>query len=436
MPSPMADISLTHIPARTSFGVKLGYASGNMGKSVIWASFDIFMLFYLVSVLGMEPLTAGALLAVTLVWDGLADVVVAFWTDRRGGSDMLARLILVGAPMVALGFWAIFAAAPGPGRIVTVLAVVLCRLGYTLCDVGHNTLMVRVAAHPRDAATVSGLRLIFSAMGGALVGLASAHNLTGPIAAQRAALEHGAAMAAMLYLVTLLTAMGVSRNLPPVTGEPVERPWRALRGNRAFAMVLGLMALQSALTPLFTRALPFFGQAMHDDASWAGRALTVITLAQALSLPLWMALSRRQSSAAILLASHGLMLIAMAGMVLVSGEVAHGFALVFLGTAQGGMNMAIWALLALSLRAGAVSEALPVGLFLAGIKCSAGLGNALFAGIVRLGDLQCQTCQTEHAPWLAVCVAGIPALASLAIIALLARHGRRLCADTGSPQPA
>jgi Na+/melibiose symporter-like transporter len=209
----MASPSPPLIPAQTSLGVKLGYSLGNLGKSLIWASFESFMLFYLVAVLGMDPLIAGALLAATLVWDGLADVAVAYWTDRRGRSDMLARLIAVGAPMVALGFWGIFGAAPGPGRIVTMLAVVLCRLGYTLCDVGHNTLMVRVAAHPRDAATVSGLRLIFSAMGGALVGLATAQGLAGPLAAQKAALEGSAALAAILYLITLLTAMLVSRRL-------------------------------------------------------------------------------------------------------------------------------------------------------------------------------------------------------------------------------
>jgi len=413
-------------PSPNSLGVKLGYALGNMGKSVIWASFESFMLFYLVAVLGMDPLIAGALLAATLVWDGLADVAVAWWTDRRGRSDMLTRLITVGAPMVALGFWAIFGLAPGPSRIITILAVIVCRLGYTLCDVGHNTLMVRVAAHPRDAATVSGLRLIFSAMGGALVGMATAQGLTGPLAAQRVALERSAALAAVLYLVTLLTAMHVSRRLPSSvqTNGGVDRPFRALSGNRAFIMVLVLMALQSGLTPLFTRALPFFGQAVHDDASWAGRALTVITLAQALSLPGWIALSRRYSSPDLLKASHGLLLIAMAGIGLGFPETFHLAALVVLGTAQGGMNMAIWAMLAQSLRGGGASEALPVGLFLAGIKCSAGLGNALFAGIVKLGDLQCGTCQAEHSPLLAALVAGIPAVGSVIIMALLGWQGR------------
>jgi hypothetical protein len=120
-------------------------------------------------------------------------------------------------------------------------------------------------------------------------------------------------------------------------------------------MVLVLMALQSGLTPLFTRALPFFGQAVHDDASWAGRALTLITLAQALSLPGWIALSRRHSSPALLMVSHGLLLIAMAGVGLAFRETFHLVALIVLGAAQGGMNMAIWAMLAQCLRGGGAS---------------------------------------------------------------------------------
>ncbi|RVU02314.1 hypothetical protein EOE18_17280 [Novosphingobium umbonatum] len=421
-------------PPPTRWVIKLGYASGNLGKSVIWASFESFMLFYLVSVLGMEPLIAGSLLALMLVWDGLADLGIAYWTDHRGRADMLGRLILIGAPMTAFGFWAIFAAKPEPQGLLTALAIVLCRMGYTLCDVGHNTLLVRVAVHPSDAASVSGWRLIFSAIGGGLVGLASAQSLTGSQAEQKAAFDHWAGLASLLYLGTLLIAMLVSRSLPsaPRARSKDNHPFQTLWANRRYGMVLGLMVLQSCLTPLFTRALPFFGLAMHGDASWAGRALSLITLAQALSLPLWMTLSQRWSSAMVLALSHALLIVAMAGVALAAGATIDLAGLLLLGLAQGGMNMAIWALLADSLRHGAGSETLPMGLFLAGIKCSAGLGNAIFATMVELNGQPCATCRPQSTHWLETWIMGIPIFGSLTILAIIAMHHRRLKLVSGA----
>ncbi|WP_198162149.1 MFS transporter [Sphingomonas sp. TDK1] len=379
--------------------MQIGYASGNLGKSILWASFESFLLFYLVAIAGFSAWLAGGVLAAAMIWDGLADLAVAYGTDRHGKANALARLVLVGAPLGAIGFWLTFAPATGHAWPAIVAAILVCRLGYTLCDIGHNTLLVRVATGSRAASLVSGFRLIFSSIGGALVGIAAAR-LFGmrDVAAQREAFGICAAIAGALYLVTLLIAVGATRRLPapsPVSaaaaapGKTGRHLLRSLWRQPGYRLLLGLIAVQAGLLPAFNRALPFFGTAVRGDPAWAGYALATITLAQSLSLPLWMAASRHVGPARLLAAAHLLALVAMASMILLSFLHDEGWSrmsLVLLGTAQAGMNLAIWALLALSIQSRSPGqmrlEALPVGLFLAVLKCASGLGSSVIAVLV------------------------------------------------------
>lgn len=427
------------VPAATPLTTQIGYASGNLGKSILWASFESFLLFYLVTIAGFSAWLAGGVLAAAMIWDGLADFAVAYGTDRHGKANALASLVLVGAPLGAIGFWLTFAPVTGHAWPAIVGAILLCRLGYTLCDIGHNTLLVRVATGPRAASLVSGFRLIFSSIGGALVGLAAARLLgMRDAAAQREAFGICAAIAGALYLVTLLIAVGATRRLPapsPVSattapGETRRHLLRSLWRQPGYRLLLGLIALQAGLLPAFNRALPFFGTAVRGDPAWAGYALAMITLAQSLSLPLWMGASRRVAPPRLLAAAHVLAMAAMASMMLLAflhdGRWTM-LPLALLGTAQAGMNMAIWALLALSVQSQSSSsvrlEALPVGLFLAVLKCASGLGSSIIAALVG-----------GSSAWSNVAAGAIvlPMVGCIAIFALL----RRTATGLSVPAPS
>lgn len=379
------------LPSRShALPVQLGYSVGNLGKSVLWTSFESIMLFYLVSIAGFGPLMAGALLALSLCWDAMFDLSVARFTDGRGGAGGLARLVLVGAPLCGVCFWLIFVLqAP----MAVAAAIIACRIGYSLCDVGHNTLLIRVARGPGDAARVSGMRLLFSASGVALLALASGSSLslTDPLA-QRQSFASGAMAGGMLYMATLAIALIATRGLTApgraaAGGGASRRPILRYLRDPSFRLLLLLAVVQAGLVPLFQRALPFYGQAVRGGASWAGPALLTITIAQSLALPGWMTIARRLSPRRIATASHGAAILAMIGLtVLPDGGVGMAM-LALLGGALGGMNLAIWALLTeIVQRSGGVDgDATPVGLFLAWLKGAAAMGNLLFAGIVAAG---------------------------------------------------
>jgi Na+/melibiose symporter-like transporter len=385
-------------PVASAWAVRrhIGYSAGNLGKSIVWASFDTFLLYYLVHRAGFMPLAAGGLLLALHGLDAVASPVIAYLTDRRADPKGLARLISLGAPLCGISFWAIFAPGATPSRAFIAVAVIGCRVGYALCDIGHNALMVRVSTDTRRAATISGLRLIFSAIGAGMVGSTAAGILAQAGRQQHAALATAALLGGFIYIVTLLCAMHVTRALPcgnsafPKRLGRVREHLAALWVNAAYRRVLLLVAAQAGLIGLLNRALPFLGDATHGGAAWAGMALTLITVAQAASLPFWILFSRDRLPEPVLAAAY---VTALAGIGFLGlarvGPLATAGLLLF-GVGQGGMNLAIWAMLALSVRPTRPSdiqhEALPIALFLAILKASVGLGGALVSIAVAAGQ--------------------------------------------------
>lgn len=88
---------------------KIGYASGNLGKNVVFASLEYFLLFFLTQVWGLPPAQAGFIIFIALVWDGLADPIMGGVVDRF--TTPLGRYgpyLLLGAPICAAAFAFVF----------------------------------------------------------------------------------------------------------------------------------------------------------------------------------------------------------------------------------------------------------------------------------------------------------------------------------------
>lgn len=415
-------------PARPiSLQTKLAYSSGNLGKSFLWNAFESVLLYFLVFQAGLSAGYAGALLASLMVWDGLADLAISYQTDRTGRRDAQARLIRVAAPLAGAGFALIFA-APGLARTaLTVAAVVASRIGYTLGDVGHNTLLLRVVRTERDSADVSALRLIFSALGGGGVGLALAKVLAiGDRAEQHHAFVIFGMVGGALYAVTLIFAQIATASLGTCERKPLNIPavqmLRHLLANRSYRFALCVVAIQSMLIPFFMRALPFFGQVVMRDAAWAGLGLMIITLGQSISLPLWMGAARHISTRTILAASHVGLILSIGCFALSLKWAGDMLFLALIGGCQAGMNTAIWARLAMSVKSEGdnerVGEAFPVGLFVATLKAASGLGTGLLTILVARVVPICPSCAPAAPSIVVIGALGIPVLGAVGVLSL------------------
>lgn len=361
---------------------------------MVLATFDTILFFYLTAIGGISLAAAGLIIMTALVWDGFGDLLIGYWADRTGRTDFLKTLLTIGAPLCGGAFAALFyIAGTDPAERVVIVALLCwaCRIGYTLCDVAHNSMLVNISANERGASASSGLRLIFSAAGTTAVGLAFKFNLSLPtIEAQRSAFGACAALGGLAYTLTLLAAIrvkdvgllsreraGAVRFLPAL---------RTLFATVAYRKLCFLIVLQAGVTSLFMKGLPFLGLHFFRGAAWAGEAIVAVTVAQVAALPVLILLGRSGvTSRTILLTSHALM---AASIIVLFTSTQHlpllaWAGLVGIGIAQSGMNMTIWAKLALVVRERLMVHdglhALPVGLFLAILKCASGFGTGILA---------------------------------------------------------
>ena len=65
-----------------SIGVKLGYGFGDVGGNLFFTSIGILLLFYLTSILKLDPLLAGLAVMIGKIWDAVTDPAVGYFSDR------------------------------------------------------------------------------------------------------------------------------------------------------------------------------------------------------------------------------------------------------------------------------------------------------------------------------------------------------------------
>jgi Na+/melibiose symporter-like transporter len=400
----------------------ISYALGNLGKAYLWTSFETVLLFYLVSLCGMPAKLAGDLLGLAMVVDSLIDLTLSYAADRWP-SQRDKRLLLFGlAPLCGLGFTSAFLAgwwSGGTNWSLMIGVLFLCRIAYSACDIIHNALLRAFSDTDADASVVSGFRFLFSSAGAGLVAWSFSRSVTaGDPEAQRAAFAQFGILAGALYAITVAVA-GIAaprRSLHSANtragglGETISALWR----HTAYRKVVVLMAVQAMLLPMFNRALPFFGIAWRSGAAWAGNGLLLMTIMQAASLPFWMMAARAGLRPAQALRwACALFFLAMVSMTTGLMDVA---ALMMAGAGFAGANMAVWAILGRIIRLDAIAKhgllLTPIGVFLAALKASSGLGNILLGWIISGcgGGL--------GAPGIMAATIFLPALGSVAVLLL------------------
>lgn len=376
---------------------RIGYASGNLGKSLFWTSLEYLLLFYLTDLMGIPPAMAGIIIVVSLVWDGITDPLMGYWVDRRAARGHDYRPYLRwGPPLCALAFATIFYVpfTDLTAKIVYLaLANILFRTVYTLLDVPHNALLARIPATPSERTDLSAWRYFFSSVGGLSVAVA-----VGPLfmgegqGGNPAAFLLFAAVGSAIACFTAWQSLGVARAVAGQGGAQMASltPLAFVRAvavspiARRFFAVASVNALS---LPLFARMAPYLAKYYGGDAGLAGAMFVAFALAQIAAMPVFARLGRGLSKYAKFVIAYALLLATMvagvllpleAGAVLVALSIMAGFAI-------GALNMLIWALAPdvvdeIEQAAGTRPDATFMAFLTLTQKCALGFGS-LIAGL-------------------------------------------------------
>lgn len=379
---------------------KIGYASGNFGKSLQWNTVEFIYLYFLTDLVGLSPALSGLVILLSLIWDSLSDPLVGYLVDRNMRKiGSYQRMIIYCAPIAGLGFVLIFIlplTGPGSALFWALLAGLLFRTGYTLVDVPHNAMLAGLTGDSRERSSLSAYRFLFSSLGSIILSVAVMPALVSAEKVGVRPLIVFALASTVLYLAVMWISSASyrpQRQLPILTsrGVHLRQAIRDLAANREFVWVLLSFALTALLVPMFAKMAIFYANSWLGSPASATILIIAYSVGQIVSLPFWLSLSHlTQKRFAAIIANLVFGLACLVFLVLTPLSVLV-TAIVFAmaGFSFAGINIMNWAMIPDTIdhtqrRSGARYEALTFGLLLMVIKISAGFSTALIGFALHL----------------------------------------------------
>ena len=120
------DNKVTDIHSNTHTSTKIFYGIGGGVYAIKEAAYAIFILLFYTQVLGLSGTVTGAIMAISLIWDGISDPLIGSWSDRlRSRYGRRHPFMVYSTLPIAIGFIGLFAP---PDSVVDSSTLLACWL--------------------------------------------------------------------------------------------------------------------------------------------------------------------------------------------------------------------------------------------------------------------------------------------------------------------
>ncbi len=285
----------------------LGWAIGTLGVSLQLNTFAIAALFFMVTVLKIEPVIAGALITGSKLYDAFTDPLMGMISDRtRTRWGRRRPYLMLGGLTCGLTFALVFSIPPMADTTLLYLyvggALLLLSTGYTIFNVPYLAMPAEMVDDYHERSVMMSYRVFLIAIG-TFIGISGAPALVAflqeslgytPSQAYRAM---GIAIGALMTVAMVASFYGTrhARFSEPVrTALPWREQARLLFSNAPFLLFMGLkLAGLFSLAAVLAVQLFFIAYIMQKSLAIAGIYGLVQVTGQILSIPLWLKLSKR-----------------------------------------------------------------------------------------------------------------------------------------------
>jgi len=282
-------------------GLRIGWGIGSLGSATLLNAISLLILFYLVTILGMEPALAGLLVFLGKIYDMVTDPLMGIISDRtRSRFGRRRPWLLLGGVISAMSMVMLFTPTGLQGGALigyVVAGLLLYATGYTMFNVPYLAMPAEMTTDPFERSRLMSFRVVF-ASAGILIGAAAAPALIewfggGATGFARMAWAVGAII--LLATVTCFATTGSARATEQTdTRESVREQLRTAMQNRPFMVLIlsklmqliGVASTMSALLFLVTVIL----KRPESSLGVFGIASTLGTIA---AMPGWLSASRR-----------------------------------------------------------------------------------------------------------------------------------------------
>lgn len=365
------------------------YGAAHGGKTLLWAASDLYFTFFMTEICGVAPLYAGLAIGCSLLFAGLADLVLVRWVSDFRSATGSARLQAWGAlaSAGALILFATIAFLPPTIRLgAGIVTLFGFRAAYALLDVPQNALLALAPSNDEQRRRLAAVRNGVGAVARTILAIAFVPVMKGT--------RPGTSF--LLLVVVLVTmALGgavvlarIMPERPPQTAGAVTGPARA----HNMLYFTAMMAVLTIVTTIFGQVEPYLAMYGMGGGLSAGTFLGTVAAGAALSQTVWLRASTWAKprpllgwALAMMVVGSGLLVPAPRGVLAVGTAAA-----LLYGIGAGGVLFVLWSGIA---RLGARSHALAtIGRFTAIAKSAQGCAiiavGALFDGGLARTDGQ------------------------------------------------
>ena len=160
---------------RVSFGQKLGYGLGDIGSNIFIVTTGMYLLYFMVNILGIDPAIAGAALFFPKLWDVISDPIMGTISDATKSKYGRRRPYLIyGSVPFGITFLILFIAPNyGSEMASTIHVALLFALGctvFTLINVPYSSMVAEMSDDYNERMSITAFRMSFASVGALVAG--------------------------------------------------------------------------------------------------------------------------------------------------------------------------------------------------------------------------------------------------------------------------
>jgi len=289
---------------RTPFGITIAYGMPAIGAGYMYLLMSLYVMKFSTDVLLIAPAVMGVIFSISRIWDAVSDPIAGYLSDRTTFKFGRRRTwILVSFIPISLGFLAVFSppeSIQGQSLDLWMLIAILSFYSaITLLNVPHMALGAELSEDYHERTRLFGVRHIGFTLGSilALVSMSlliseenSSDGNVRELARNLAFFAIGAMSLMIFYAVSRL------KENPEFQNRVNKNPFKAFRDvwvnphARILIAVLFIENIGGAVIGVLTL---YVTQYIVEAPAWAPLIIFAYMLPSALSVPLWIPLSRK-----------------------------------------------------------------------------------------------------------------------------------------------
>jgi len=334
---------------------KLGYGLGDIygGGSGVVISF--YYLIFLTDVVRIAPALAGTVILISKIYDSITDPFEGVIADRtRTKLGRRRPYLLAGIPLVFLSFFALFYPYRMESESTRFIAVVLSYLFFStivsIVMLNYNALHSEITLDYHERSSLSSIRIFFSTVASIVAALVPLEIVKIFPDVHEGYIIMGLAFGAFFALPFVATVSAV-RERPEFQRPPEPFDWRKAFiepfKNRTFVYTLAMYLFAFVAIDTVSTIVAYFVKYYLQRSGEVSYVNGTLLIAQVVSLPFYVALSKRTSKSKGYILGLAIWVVAMVFSFLLSPTASPFWVYVFasvVGLGTGGIVVMIYAI--------------------------------------------------------------------------------------------